>query len=111
MNALAKDLIKRFSYNVEIIPDGYYIKKLKQKSNKIYKVLSYMWRKEATRVRLPMSEKEIVEVFVRVQEPLYYDRIMLIIRGKFAEIVKACESIEDRLKIEKIACRPDHRVC
>ncbi|KAK4729963.1 hypothetical protein R3W88_022951 [Solanum pinnatisectum] len=35
-----------------------------------------------------MSEKEIVEVFVRVQEPEYYDRIMLLVGAKFAEIVK-----------------------
>ncbi|KAK4724275.1 hypothetical protein R3W88_027054 [Solanum pinnatisectum] len=49
-----------------------------------------------------MSEKEIVEVFVRVQEPKYYDRIMLLVRAKFAEIVKVGETIEDGLKIGKI---------
>ncbi|KAK4734134.1 hypothetical protein R3W88_008395 [Solanum pinnatisectum] len=35
-----------------------------------------------------MSEKEIIEVFVRVQELEYYDRIMLLLGAKFAEIVK-----------------------
>ncbi|XP_015078066.1 velvet complex subunit B-like [Solanum pennellii] len=35
-----------------------------------------------------MTEKEIVEVFVHVQEPEYYDRIMLLVGAKFAEIVK-----------------------
>ena len=47
-----------------------------------------MWRKEAPRVRPPMSKKEIFEVFVRVQEHEYYDRIMLLVGEKFAEIVK-----------------------
>ncbi|KAK4722244.1 hypothetical protein R3W88_012477 [Solanum pinnatisectum] len=35
-----------------------------------------------------MYEKEIVELFVRVQEPEYYDRIMLLVGAKFVEIVK-----------------------
>ncbi|XP_015054990.1 extensin-2-like [Solanum pennellii] len=50
-----------------------------------------------------MTEKEIVEVFVRVQEPEYYDRIMLLVGAKFAEIVKIGETIEDGLKSGKIA--------
>ncbi|XP_069145683.1 uncharacterized protein [Solanum lycopersicum] len=50
-----------------------------------------------------MTEKEIVEVFVRVQEPDYYDRIMLLVGAKFAEIVKVGETIEDGLKSGKIA--------
>ncbi|KAK4731556.1 hypothetical protein R3W88_024544 [Solanum pinnatisectum] len=102
-NTLAKDFIERFAYNVEIVLDRYSLEKKKQKSNESYREFAYRWRKEAARVRPPMSEKEIVEVFVRVQEPEYYDRIMLLVGEKFAEIVKVGETIEDGLKIGKIA--------
>ncbi|KAK4728995.1 hypothetical protein R3W88_021983 [Solanum pinnatisectum] len=102
-NALAKDFIERFAYNVEIVPDRYSLEKMKQKSNESYREFAYRWRKEAARVRPPMSEKEIVEVFVRVQEPEYYDRIMLLVGAKFAEIVKVGETIEDGLRTRKIA--------
>ena len=54
-------------------------------------------------MRPPMTEKEIVEVFIRVQEPEYYDRVILLIGVKFAEIVKVGETIEDGLKSGKIA--------
>ena len=50
-----------------------------------------------------MIEKEIVEVFVQVQKPEYYDRLILLIGAKFAEIVKVGETIEDDLKSGKIA--------
>ncbi|XP_069150323.1 uncharacterized protein [Solanum lycopersicum] len=50
-----------------------------------------------------MTENEIVEVFVRVQEPEYYDKIILLIGAKFAKIVKVGETIEDGLKSGKIA--------
>ncbi|KAK4714138.1 hypothetical protein R3W88_020045 [Solanum pinnatisectum] len=102
-NALAKDFIERFAYNVEIVPDRYSLEKMKQKLNESYREFAYRWRKEAARVRPPMSEKEIVEVFVRVQEPEYYDRIMLLVGAKFAEIVKVGEAIEDGLRTGKIA--------
>ncbi|KAK4734344.1 hypothetical protein R3W88_008605 [Solanum pinnatisectum] len=102
-NALTKDFIERFAYNVEIVPDRYSLEKMKQKSNESYREFVYRWRNEAARVRPPTFEKEIVEVFVRVQEPEYYDRIMLLIGAKFAEIVKIGETIEDGLRIGKIA--------
>ena len=43
------------------------------------------------------------EVFVRVQKPEYYDRIMLLVEEKFAEIVKVGETMKDGLKTGKIA--------
>ena len=76
---------------------------MKKKSTESYREVAYRWRKEAPRVRPQMIEKEIVEVFVRVQELEYYDRIILLIGAKFAEIVKVGETIEDGLKSRKIA--------
>ena len=100
---MAKDFIDRFVYNVEIVPDRYSLEKMKQKPTEIYRKFAYIWRKKVGRVRPPMNEKEIVEVFVRVQEPEYYDRIMLLVGAKFAEIVNVGETIEDGFKLGKIA--------
>ncbi|KAK4724407.1 hypothetical protein R3W88_027186 [Solanum pinnatisectum] len=102
-NALVKDFIKRFAYNVEIVPDHYFLEKMKQKSNESYREFAYRWRKEAVRVRPPMSEKEIVEVFVQVQKLEYYDRIMFLVGATFAEIVKVGDTIEDGLRTGRIA--------
>ena len=98
-----KDFIDRFVYNVEIVPDRYSLEKMKQKSTESYRKFAYRWRKEAARVRPPMDEKEIVEVFMRIQELKYYDRIMLLVGAKFVEIVKISETIEEGLKSRKIA--------
>ncbi|WP_205248560.1 hypothetical protein, partial [Escherichia coli] len=77
---------------------------MKQKLTESYREFAYKWRKEAATVRPPMSEKEIVEVLVRVQEPEYYDRIMLLVGEKFVEIVKVGETIEDGFRTGKIVC-------
>jgi len=83
MNELAKDLINQFAYNIKIVPARYSLEKMKKKSTETYRDFAYRWRKEAARLRPPMSEKEIVEVFMGVQEPEYYDRIMLLVGTKF----------------------------
>ena len=81
---LAKYFTDRFTYNVEIVPDRYSLEKMKQKPTESYREFAYRWRKEAARVRPPMTEKEIVEVFMRVQELEYYDSIMLLVGAKLA---------------------------
>ena len=59
-NALAKDFIDQFAYNVEIVPDRYSFEKMKQKSIESYREFAYRCRKEAARVKPRMSEKEII---------------------------------------------------
>ncbi|KAK4734021.1 hypothetical protein R3W88_008282 [Solanum pinnatisectum] len=42
-NALAKDFVERFAYNVEIVPDRYSLERIKQKSTKSYREYTYRW--------------------------------------------------------------------
>ncbi|XP_069146936.1 uncharacterized protein [Solanum lycopersicum] len=81
----------------------YSFEKIKQKSTESYREFAYRWRNEATRVRPPICEKENVKVFVQVQQPMYYDRIMLLIGENFANVVKVGKIIEDGLKTGNIA--------
>ena len=52
-------------------------------------------------VRPSMTEKEIIEVFVCIQESEYCSRMMLNFGGNFCEIVKIGEEIKDDLKTGK----------
>ena len=78
-NVLAKDFTERFGHNVEDAPDRYYLEKIKQKSTENYREYAFRWRKEAARVQPPMSECEITEMFIRTQEPGYYDKMLCMI--------------------------------
>ena len=50
-NALTKDFIDRFSYNIEIVPVWYSLEKIKRKSTESYREFAYNLRKKAARVR------------------------------------------------------------
>ncbi|KAK4731975.1 hypothetical protein R3W88_024963 [Solanum pinnatisectum] len=101
-NALAKDFNERFRHNIEAAPDRYYLEKIKQKSIENYREYALRWRKEATRVNPPMSEREITEMFIRTQKPEYYERMLCMMGQKFVEIVKVGEALEDGFKTGKI---------
>ena len=78
------------------------MERIKQNATETYREYAYRWRREAARVRPPITEKEIIEVFVRIQELEYYNRMLLILGGKFGEIFKIGEAIEDSFRTRKI---------
>ena len=47
-----------------------------EKSTENYQEYALCWRKKAARVQPPMSEREITEMFIRTQEPEYYERML-----------------------------------
>ena len=49
-----------------------------------------------------MSEREITEMFIRTQEPEYYERMLCMMGQKFVEIVKVGEALEDGFKTGKL---------
>ncbi|XP_059281010.1 uncharacterized protein LOC132034643 [Lycium ferocissimum] len=78
---MAESFMERFRFNVETVPDRYYLEKVKQKSTENYREFASRWRAEAARVQPSMCEGELVSVFIGSQEPDFYDR-MLSIAGR-----------------------------
>ena len=99
---MVKDFVERFGYNIEFIRDQYYLGRIKKNFSESYCGYSYRSRREAARVRSPITENEIVEIFVHIQEPEYYNRMLLILGGKFCEIVTIGEAIEYGLRTGNI---------
>ena len=49
-----------------------------------------------------MSERKITKMFIRTQEPVYYERMLCMMGQKFVEIVKVGEALEDCFKTGKL---------
>lgn len=89
---------------MEIVGGCYSLEKIKQKSTESYCKYAYKWRKEVAQVRPSMYDIEIVEVSIRIKDPLCYDMIILLIGAKCAEIVNVGEATKYGIKIGKIFC-------
>ncbi|KAM3248039.1 hypothetical protein P3L10_009807 [Capsicum annuum] len=56
-SALARCFIDRFAYNIEMVLDQYSLNHINQKSNEFFREYAYHLRKEAAKVRPPMTEQ------------------------------------------------------
>ncbi|XP_059285137.1 uncharacterized protein LOC132038491 [Lycium ferocissimum] len=78
----AETFMERFRFNVEIVPES-------------------RWKAEAACDQPPICEEELVSVFIRSQDPNFYDRMLSMVGRTFSELVKMGEAIEDGFKSEK----------
>nr|XP_033511859.1 uncharacterized protein LOC117276647 [Nicotiana tomentosiformis] len=96
--SMASDFMNRFRFNTENVPYIFYIQNLKKKQTKTFTEYATRWRSEAPKVRPPLEEEKINKFFVRVQDPQYYERLMVIENHKFSNIINIGERIEEGIK-------------
>ncbi|XP_060190662.1 uncharacterized protein LOC132619930 [Lycium barbarum] len=99
---MAAAFMERFRFNMENVPNRYYLEKVKPKSTENFREYASRWRTEAAQVQPPMSEEELVSIFIHSQETNFYDRMLSTGGRPFSELVKIGEAIEDGLKIGRI---------
>ncbi|XP_070057755.1 uncharacterized protein [Nicotiana tomentosiformis] len=96
--SMASNFMDRFRFNTENALDVFYIQNLKMKPIETFREYATRWRSEATKVRPALEEEQMNTFFVRAQDPQYYERMMVIEKHKFSDIIKLGERIEEGIK-------------
>ncbi|XP_070005000.1 uncharacterized protein [Nicotiana sylvestris] len=99
---LARDFVRQFQYNVDIAPDRNSLTNLKKKPSENFREYAVKWREQASRVKPPMDEIEMVTVFLQAQEPDYFQNMMSAMGKPFAEAIKIGDMVEHGLKTGRI---------
>uniref|UniRef100_A0A1S3YX47 G-patch domain-containing protein n=1 Tax=Nicotiana tabacum TaxID=4097 RepID=A0A1S3YX47_TOBAC len=99
---LARDFVRQFQYNIDIAPDRNSLSNLKKKPSESFREYAVKWREQASRVKPPMDETEMVSVFLQAQEADYYQNMMSALGKPFAEAIKIGEMVENGLKTGRI---------
>nr|XP_016503718.1 PREDICTED: uncharacterized protein LOC107821781 [Nicotiana tabacum] len=99
---LARDFVKQFQYNVDIAPDRNSLSNLKKKVSESFREYAIKWREQASRVKPPMDENEMVSVFLQAPEADYFSNMMSAMGKPFAEALKIGEMVENGLKTSRI---------
>ncbi|XP_070015260.1 uncharacterized protein [Nicotiana sylvestris] len=99
---LARDFVRQFQYNIDIAPDRNSLTNLKKKSSESFREYAVKWREQASRVKPPMDEVEMVTVFLQAQEANYFQNMMSAMGKSFAEAIKIGEMVENGLKTDRI---------
>ncbi|XP_070045821.1 uncharacterized protein [Nicotiana tomentosiformis] len=81
---LARDFVRQIQYNIYIAPDRNSLTNFKKKTAKSFREYAIKWREQAARVKLPMDEIEMVNVFLQAQEANYFQSMMSAMGKPFA---------------------------
>ncbi|KAK4726955.1 hypothetical protein R3W88_031872 [Solanum pinnatisectum] len=61
---LARCFVQQFQYNIDIVPDCSSLSNMRKKTTENFNEYVIRWREQAARVKLPMKESEIIDVFL-----------------------------------------------
>ena len=99
---LANEFVQQFQYNVELIPDEKSLTSITKKNTESFREYAIRWHEQAARVKPPMKESKIVEVFIQAQDGTYYQHLLPVLGKPFIEVLKMGEIIEEGIKTGRI---------
>ncbi|XP_010318367.2 uncharacterized protein [Solanum lycopersicum] len=99
---MAQDFVQQFQYNIDIIPDRNSLANMKKKPSESFREYAIRWREQAARVKPPMKDYELIDVFLQAQEPDYFHYLLSAMGKPFAEAIKIGEMVENGIKSGKI---------
>ncbi|KAM3374761.1 hypothetical protein P3S68_013475 [Capsicum galapagoense] len=101
-DGLDNEFVKKLQYNVELILDEKSLTSIKKKNTKSFGEYAIRWCEQAARVKPPMKESKIVEVFIQAQDETYYQHLLPALGKPFIEVLKMGEMIEEGIKTGRI---------
>ena len=64
---LARCFVQQFQYNIDIVPDHYSLANTRKNTMEIFCEYAIRWREQDARVKPPMKESEMIDVFLKAQ--------------------------------------------
>ena len=84
-------------------PDRLQLQNMEKKANETFKEYAQRWREIATQVEPPLSDKEMVAMFIDTLQSPFYDRMIGSVSSNFSDIVVIGERVESGMRSGKIA--------
>ncbi|XP_069148182.1 uncharacterized protein [Solanum lycopersicum] len=99
---LARCFIQKFQYNIDIVPDRSLLANMRKKTTENFREYAIRWWEQTARVKLPMKESEMIDVFLQAQEPDYFHYLRFAVGKTFAEVINVGEMVGNGIKSGKI---------
>src|SRR3954463_14256573 len=99
---LSDAFLKQYQYNIDMAPTRLQLQNQVQRTNETFKEYAQRWREMAAQVNPPLSESELVDMFMNTLQGHYYEKMVGSVSSGFSDLVRIGERIENGLKIGKI---------
>jgi len=94
--------VKQYKYNMGMAPDRMQLQDLTKRGTETFKEYAQRWRELASQVEPPLSERELVRIFISTLQAPYYEKVIGSASSSFSELVIIGEMGEVDLKNGKI---------
>ncbi|XP_070019999.1 uncharacterized protein [Nicotiana sylvestris] len=92
-NDMAQAFVNQFQYNINIALNRISLSNLKKKPSESFREYVINWREQAARVKPPIDDHELINVFLQAQEPDCFKNMMSTIAKSFSEAIKMGEMV------------------
>ncbi|KAK4733624.1 hypothetical protein R3W88_007885 [Solanum pinnatisectum] len=99
---LAQFFMQQFQYNIDIVPNRSTLANTRKKTTENFREYAVRWREQAARVKPPMKELEMIDIFLQAQELDYFHYLLYAVGKTFIEVIKVGEMVENGIKSGKI---------
>nr|KYP36349.1 hypothetical protein KK1_042536 [Cajanus cajan] len=100
---LAEAFLKQYKYNMDMAPDRTQLQNMLKKENETFKEYAQRWRGVVSQVQPPLSEKEMVTMFIDTLQSPFYDRMIGNVSSNFSDLVVIGGRVEMGVRTGKIA--------
>ncbi|XP_070055372.1 uncharacterized protein [Nicotiana tomentosiformis] len=94
--------LKRYCDQLRGAGDRNSLSNMKKKPTESFREYAIKWKEQASRVKPPMDDHELIIVFFQAQEPDYFQNMMSAMGRPFAEVIKIGEMVENGLMMGRI---------
>jgi len=101
--------VKQYQFVTGIAPDKFELQRMKKADSKTFREYAQRWREKASQVQPPLSEKEIVRVFVKTLDGAYFEKLLGCVTNRFSDMFIAGEQVEDAIKKGKLSGSSSHQ--
>ncbi|RDX65987.1 hypothetical protein CR513_55298, partial [Mucuna pruriens] len=100
---LAEAFVRQYRYNEDMAPDRSRLQNLSKMGSEGFKDYAQRWRELAAQVKPPLTEKEMVSLFIETLSSPFYDKAVGSVASSFADLVIVGERIKSGLKRGRIS--------
>ncbi|RDX69967.1 hypothetical protein CR513_50850, partial [Mucuna pruriens] len=95
---LAKAFLKQYKYNEDMAPNRSRLQNMVKREEEGFKEYTQRWHELAAQVQPPITEREMVTIFIDTLSSPYYDKVVGSVASNFAELVVVGKRIELGIK-------------
>ncbi|RDX70778.1 hypothetical protein CR513_49932, partial [Mucuna pruriens] len=96
--SLAKGFLNQYKHNMDMAPDHSQLQNMAKGEKKAFKEYARRWRELAARIQPPLSDKEMVTMFIDTLHAPFYKKMVGNVSSNFANLLLIEERVEVGIK-------------